>query len=333
MRRFRCPGCEAAVFFGNDHCGACSSDIVYVVGADRFAIAGVDAERCEHHGGPAQCNWTADDGGLCLSCALDGVPDRSPLTGPFQAAKRRTLRQLLRFGLDPRDVQPTLRFALLESTPGHPVTTGHANGVITLDVAEGNPVRLAEVRNDMGERYRTPVGHVRHEIGHWFWAVFVDASPVIADFRRVFGDEGLDYARALADHYERSAEDPDSDRGWRDGFISNYASAHPWEDFAESFAHYLHITDTLETAEAFARSLADAETPEPAGPDDAVVAGRAGGDFEGLYERWTQLTTTLNELNRSMGVPDPYPFAPGPSAVGKIGWIHHRIAQVSHHAD
>src|SRR6202011_5238904 len=41
---------------------------------------------------------------------------------------------------------------------------------------------------------------------------------------------------------------------WRP-HVTPYASAHPWEDFAETWAHYFHMVDTLETATAFGLRL------------------------------------------------------------------------------
>ncbi len=319
MRRFDCPQCHSFCFFGNDRCGVCGADLAYEPFADAFELVGPTVVRCHNHGGPGVCNWVAADGWACLSCWLDLVDDLSPLVAPFQAAKRRTLRQLIGFGIDPRGIVPALRFELLESTPGESVTTGHADGVITLDVAEGDPVRLAEIRDRLGERYRTPVGHVRHELGHWYWAAFVDRSVVIEDFRQRFGDERADYAEALERHYAQPSAGFDGEGAWRAGYVSNYASAHPWEDFAESFAHYLHMTDTIETAWWF--PLIDVPVSAPR---------VAPSDFDAMQRVWVDLTPTLNELNRSIGVPDAYPFAPSDIAIDKIRWIHRHLNPGSH---
>ncbi len=319
MRRFPCPVCGQQLFFGNDQCGSCETEVAYRPLGDRFvavATAEQDAEPCASRGGPGACNWVAGSSGLCANCVLDFAPDQSSLVVPFQDARRRTLRELFALGLDPAKMHPPLRFDLEESSPDDPVTTGHADGVITLDIAEGDPVRLAEIRTRLGEQYRTPVGHVRHELGHWYWTAMVDAdnsllgSEGLDDFRSVFGDERLDYADALERYY--SATD---DGSWRSSYISHYASAHPWEDFAETFAHYLHLIDTLETAQAF--------------PLVARQRANGGGllnlDFDVMYTQWMQLTVGLNELNRSMGGPDAYPFSPPKPAVAKLRWLHHRL--------
>ncbi len=323
MRRFPCPSCGRSVFFGNDLCVGCGAAIVYDPVADRFSILS-QTKACVSRGGPGMCNWLTDETHeRCPNCRLDTVPDASPLVAPFQNARRRTLRQLFRFGLDPERLTPSLQFRLLESNISNPVITGHEDGVITLDVAEGDPVRLAEIRLSMGERYRTPVGHVRHELGHWYWAVLIDEqaersnTATIADFRATFGDERLDYPSALDRHYASV-----DDGAWRESFISHYASSHPWEDFAETFAHYLHLADTLETARSF--PLVDLSVVASDDHDERWLV-----DFTEVYHQWLELTTVLNELNRSIGVPDAYPFAPSQQAVDKMAWVHRHLNTVS----
>ncbi len=316
MRRFPCPSCPASLFFDNHRCGACGAEIAYEPTADTF-VATLDSAPCSSRLGPGACNWVAvidSTNGHCANCQLDLVPDQSPLVEPFQSARRRTLRQLFSLGLDPAKLKPSLRFELLQSTATKTVTTGHANGVITLDVVEGDPVRLAEIQSRLGEQYRTPVGHVRHELGHWYWQALVDdhysllGQDGLDDFRAAFGDERLDYATALQQHYAGF-----DDGSWTSSFISYYASAHPWEDFAETFAHYLHINDTLETAQSF--------------PLVGLygTGGLATLSFDELYDQWLRLTTVLNELNRSMGAADAYPFAPAAPAIAKLRWLHHRL--------
>ncbi|MEZ5374961.1 MAG: putative zinc-binding metallopeptidase [Acidimicrobiales bacterium] len=316
MRRFPCPACGRSLFFGNDRCGVCDTEVAYVPADDCFSAL-ADVQPCVNRDGPGVCNWATTDGEHehCANCRLDLVPDLSPLVATFQQARRRTLRQLFRFDLDPAQLTPPLQFQLLESDADHPVITGHENGVITLDVAEADPVRLAEVRTSMGERYRTPIGHVRHELGHWYWAAMVEqnADPsVLEDFRSVFGDETLDYANALEKHYASG-----DDGSWRTSYVTHYASSHPWEDFAETFAHYLHLADTLETARSF--PLVDLDAP---GPVDGEHDELWRADFDVVYPQWLELTTVLNELNRSMGVAEAYPFAPPPPAIDKLAWLH-----------
>ena len=179
----------------------------------------------------------------------------------------------------------------------HRVTIGHADGLVTLDLAEADPVTREESRLSLGEPYRTPLGHVRHEVGHWHWQAFVIPDEErLGRFRDLFGDESFDYADALERHYANG-----DDGFWEQSFVSFYASAHPWEDYAESFAHVLHLLGTEETAH---------------------FAGLAAppGDFDGRYEQWVNVTVELNELARSMGTADPYPFAPSAGRSRSSAW-------------
>ena len=159
----------------------------------------------------------------------------------------------------------------------------------------------------MKERYRTLLGHFRHEIGHYYWDRLVRDTPRISSFRDVFGDETTNYEEALSRHYEA-----ESTMGCEDSFISTYAAVHPWEDFAETFAHYLHIEDTLETAQDFGLTLRLGTT--------ANVADVS--DFDLLMGQWSEVTVALNALNRSMGLPDAYPFAISPAVQRKIEFVH-----------
>jgi hypothetical protein len=302
VRRFACPRCAATLFFNDDHCLTCGAHILYDPGSDWMVEAdGTSAFRCANSFTDERCNWLALPDGMCRSCALD-LPESvgpSALRRPFQEAKRRTLRQLAQRGIDPATTPLALRFRLLHGTSQAPVTIGHAGGVITLDVAEGDPRRLAEVRTTLGEPYRTPLGHVRHELGHWYWAWRIGGTPAIEQFRALFGDERRPYDQALSAHYATV-----DDGWWRAHHLSHYASAHPWEDFAESFAHALHLHDTLETAVTYGM----VEPPDPA-------------DADAPYAAWGRLSVALNELNRAMGTSDPYPFAPSAPAMEKIRWI------------
>ncbi len=294
MKAFVCPSCSVEVWFDSLACEHCATAIAYDLVADEFVAL---TSPCRNRESAERCNWQATaDGRWCASCSLDVHDAAHELRRPFQLAKRRSLRQLARHGIEPGRRRPDLRFDLRASTPEAPVVTGHQDGLITLDTAEAEPSELESVRTALGEPYRTPLGHVRHELGHWWWATAIDDEIDRAAFRRQFGDERADYAAALESHYNS----PD-DGSWRDDHVSFYAASHPWEDFAESFAHVLHIDDTYETA-------AVRNVVEPAGI----------GDFEHLYARWVPFTLTLNEINRSMGTPDPYPFAVAPPAVDKF---------------
>lgn len=303
MRRLTCPTCAAAVFFDDLACVACGTELAFDLDGDAMAAA-ASGTTCASRD-PLACNWLteADGGTWCRSCRLDVAPgsgEGSLEHRWFQRTKRRVVRQLHRFGVDPAAADPPLRFELDRSEGEHRVTIGHADGLVTLDVAEADPVVREEARAALGEPYRTPLGHVRHETGHWHWAAVVapDADR-LARFRDRFGDERADYAGALETHYEKG-----DDGAWMAEHISRYASAHPWEDYAESFAQVLHLSGTLETARAFG------------------LAAEPPADFARLYGQWSELAVALNELSRSMGVADPAPFAPRPPAIEKIAFAY-----------
>lgn len=248
-----------------------------------------------------RCNWAAAaPGAACESCAMDVLVDGPPAeVAAFQTAKRRVTRQLARWELDPAGGDPPLRFELRPSSDDNPVVIGHADGLVTLDVAEADPARSEQVRIRLGEPYRTPLGHVRHESGHWHWQAYVLPDQWrLEQFREVFGDERLDYASSLEAHYNSV-----DDGSWTSTYLSHYASAHPWEDYAESFAHVLHMADMVETG---------------------VAEGFIQGDFRtmsDIYDQWSTLTVSLNEMARSMGTPEPYPFSPPPAALRKMLFV------------
>ncbi len=200
-----------------------------------------------------------------------------------------------------------LRFDLLSSAY-EPVTTGHADGLITLDLAESGDAHREAMREQMGEPYRTVLGHLRHEVGHYFWTVLAPDEATRTRARGLFGDEREDYGAALERHYEQGPP-PD----WAERHVSAYATMHPSEDWAETFAHYLHIRDTLQTARAY-RVSAEIETPSPPIPEP--------GTMEALIAEWLPLSLALNELNRSMGRDDAYPFVLPPAVMDKLALVH-----------
>jgi hypothetical protein len=278
------------------------------------------------------CNWLieAEVGGdvFCLACRHnDTIPDLSdpanlPRFATIERAKKRLFYSLLRLGLPLAQQTEAshngLLFRFLADMPqaGLRIMTGHEAGIITLSLAEADDAEREARRTGMGEPYRTLLGHFRHEVGHYYWDVLVGAAGNQESFRAVFGDERLDYAQALASHYANGAP-----LGWADSFISAYASAHPWEDFAETWAHYLHIVDTLETAAAFGL-----RTRPKTG--DAELAARVDFDpytapaIGQVIDEWVPVAALTNSLNRSMGTPDAYPFVLSKAVVDKLGYIH-----------
>ena len=91
----------------------------------------------------------------------------------------------------------------------------------------------------MGEPYRTLLGHFRHEVGHYYWDLLVRDGGRLEACRAVFGDDREDYGEALKRHYAEGAP-----ADWQANFVSAYATTHAWEDFAETWAHYLHMVDS-----------------------------------------------------------------------------------------
>lgn len=340
MRTFRCT-CGARLFFDNHNCLTCGSELGFLPDALTLGAVTADADgtyrtsngaklvrKCANYVEHGVCNWmvdAADAETLCLACRLNNVipdlsdADRREQWARVESAKRRLMYSLLRLGLPvlPKSTDPErgLAFDIKAEQPSERVLTGHADGLITVNASEADPVTREKVRVAMGERYRTLLGHFRHEIGHYYWDRLIRNRAALQPFRSLFGDERDDYAAALQRHYgaEAAAAAPD-------GFISHYAAAHPWEDWAETFAHYLHIVDTLETAQHFGFAAA--------ADDDR--SGRLR-DFDALMGEWLELTIALNALNRSMGLEDAYPFVISPGVRDKLAFVH-RVVREGHGA-
>lgn len=294
--------------------------------------------RCDNLGTSAACNWliplgeaTVPTHTLCLSCRLSRkIPDLTVSNnavwwGRIETAKRRMLSSLLGLRLpivplvdDPRQ---GLAFDILCATESTPVVTGHEDGVITLDAQEADDPTREMRRTQLLEPYRTLLGHLRHEMGHYYWRRLVEKSDWLAAFRTEFGDERSDYTAALNKHYSEGAT-PD----WSLNHVSAYASCHPWEDWAETWAHYLHMVDTLDTAKSFGVRGDRLEIVYE--PFDAGILGHTDPHstaFLGLLNQWMQITGVLNELSRSMGVADFYPFVLSATAVRKLHLVHRII--------
>jgi hypothetical protein len=332
VRAFACGHCGALVFFENTVCLRCSTPLRF--DSERLTLLaieeGVQRIDCANRD-LAGCNWLAEHAGaLCRSCALTRTrPSNTDAAGlealvVAERAKRRVLVQLLELGL-PGIRQGSLAFDLLSSAKRR-VTTGHADGVITIDLAESDDARREARRAQLGEPYRTMLGHLRHELGHYMQPLLIVGSESWAACRGLFGDDRVNYGKALERHY---ADGPPVE--WQDRYVSAYATMHPWEDWAETFAHYLHITDTLETAGEFGVVV---EGPRGVGGDDALAtvprADPGERDFATILERWLPLTYALNAINRSMGREDLYPFTLAPAVVEKLSFVHQRVLDVVH---
>jgi hypothetical protein len=281
------------------------------------------------------CNWLMDtaqpnvastSSTLCDSCRytqkippLDSVASQQALR-IMEQAKRYLFYSLyaLRLPIPDRVAQPDtgLAFEFLCQLPNEPkVLTGHHNGVITVNIAEADDAKREQRRVSLHESYRTVLGHLRHEIGHFYWDQLLASGELLGEFRRLFGDERQDYAAALQRHYQSQ------DSGaWTTQHISYYASAHPWEDWAETWAHYLHITDALDTAASWGITLVfDGQQLSPA----ALHVDMAATEFcVRLINEWLPLSQYLNAACRSLGEADAYPFVLPPAVVDKLGFVH-----------
>jgi hypothetical protein len=325
MRAFTCDHCGQLLFFENSRCLRCSHPQGLVPSRLDLVVLdegeGTSLRRCTN-ASLARCNWIVEDGDpdpLCQSCRLtqtrpnDADPDGLEEFAVAEAAKRRLIFQLLDLELPIGD---DLAFDLLSSHRAA-VVTGHADGLITLDLAESDDVNRERRRAQLAEPYRTLLGHFRHEIGHYYWPVLVERSGALERCRALFGDERTDYQAELDRHYEQG---PPAD--WTKSYVSAYATMHPWEDWAETFAHYLHIRDTLETAAEFGIVVAGPEETHDPALIAAPVPEVLEGSFTAIIRNWLPLTYALNAVNRSMGRDDLYPFTLAAKVVEKLTFVH-----------
>jgi hypothetical protein len=289
------------------------------------------ARLCQNDKIESICNWAVvadDDCPLCLSCRITRMipnlaePAHRSAWYRLEAAKRRLLFTLLELGLPMPtrldDPKQGLTFEFLADVDplGGPVLTGHENGVITVNIAEADDAERERRRTAMHEPYRTLLGHMRHESGHFYWDRFIGATSELDQFRSLFGDERADYAASLSGYYEGGAP-----ADWQERFVSAYASSHPWEDWAETWAHYLHMVDTLETADACGLSLRPRRGDEPALPETPRPVSPQPAAFDRLIDSWFPLTYLLNNLNRGLGLADAYPFVLSPAAIAKLRFV------------
>ncbi len=339
MRDFHCPNCGQRLTFENSTCLNCGSALGFSL--DQMALLVIVEGDASDHAGfvdaadyqlcanlqLAECNWLVPVNYprlRCTSCALTTErPNDSDTVGlaefaEAEAAKRRLIVELheLKLPIIGRDQDPDfgLAFRLLSSAHEN-VMTGHEDGVITIDLAEGDDVHREQLRVEMEEPYRTLLGHFRHEIGHYYFYRLVGAyNDNLAQFSQLFGDPDADYQEALDRHYSEGAPE-----GWQQKFVSSYATMHPAEDWAETFAHYLHIRDTLDTSAWFGLAPASATFDRPAlGPSA----------FQTIIDMWLPLSWSLNMVNRSMGHDDLYPFVLPAAVLEKMQFIHTVIDEV-----
>ena len=302
--------------------------------------------RCANLPTAAACNWLINSTEpptttLCVACSLNRTipdlsdpekPQNSVFWGRVELAKRRMLAGVLGLGLPvfskQQGSESGLAFDLVNDQPGtSAVLTGHDSGLLTLNLQEADDAARESIRSAMHEPYRTLLGHFRHEIGHYFWDALIKNSAWLDGFRQLFGDESQDYAASLQKNYTFGPPE-----NWQLNYISSYASTHPWEDWAETWAHYLHMRDTLDTAASFGLTV-DASLLEftPFAPESLRFPNETTStSFLTFLNEWTGLTVLLNEMSRTMGQPDFYPFALPTPAVAKLHFVHVVIEGARH---
>jgi hypothetical protein len=345
MRLFKCQSCGHALYFENTRCESCGHQLGYLPEAMTISALEPDGDlfrtlaapdhltRFCNNASHLACNWliAADsDVLLCPACGHNRtIPD---LTQPLnlkrwrllEAAKHHLFYSLMRLKLPLKnrieDPEHGLAFDFLAESPdptGPKVMTGHDNGLITIALLEADDAERERRRAQMNEPYRSLLGHFRHEVGHYFWDVLIRDGGRLQECRAVFGDDSIDYQTSLQTHYDSG---PPAD--WQEHYVSQYASTHPWEDWAETWAHYLHIVDTLEMARAFGISV------QPRLIRDETLSAAIDLDpyqtvsMTEIIGAWLPLTFAMNSLNRAMGNPDLYPFVLSPAVVAKLGFVH-----------
>ncbi|WP_101927295.1 MULTISPECIES: zinc-binding metallopeptidase family protein [Luteimonas] len=346
MQLFKCQHCDQVVYFENTACTRCNSRLGYLPDLAQLSAVTPDGGNWIAHADPGPryrfcrnwelnaCNWMlpAGDGETyCRACRHNRtIPNLAEADNrehwrKIETAKRRLFYTLLRLRLPmptaaSGDPEP-LEFDFLADQPGakKKVITGHASGLITIALTEADDATREAARVRMGEPYRTLLGHFRHEVGHYYWDKLVrdGGDEELARYRDLFGDERASYADALTRHYENGAPDD-----WQQAFVSSYATMHPWEDWAETWAHYLHIVDTLEMAAAFGIRIDPDITDDDAMTTEIGFDPHRVADIQRLIDAWLPLTYAVNSLNRAMGQPDLYPFVIRKPVVDKMAYIH-----------
>lgn len=349
MRLSTCGSCGQLVYFENTSCTQCGAVLGF--NADKLKIQSFtpsadgllapiepdDANKyryCANGLTHNACNWVVnanEPDAFCKACRLNRtIPDLSAgnnltLWTKIEAEKRRLIYSLLalELPLTQADLEaPQLAFDFLAETApvadkSHRVLTGHDNGLITLNINEADPSHREKMRENMAESYRTLLGHFRHESGHYYWDVLVRDTEWLEPVRNLFGDDTVDYGEALAAHYKNG---PVAD--WQLHYVSAYASSHPWEDWAETWAHYLHIIDTLETAHEFGLTIAPQVSTDKNLKTKVEINPYDSKKFDNVITHWLPLTYALNSLNRSVGHEHAYPFVLAEPVIKKLDLVH-----------
>lgn len=322
MKRFYCQ-CKQEIFFNNAFCDKCGRDLIYDPKAQTMwsgvlldqnfithpnsnenETAPVVLHPCSNRNSAIHCNWavSSEHDEQCISCKTTryipdlSIPKNNQRWLTIERAKRQLISTLISLNLPIENYHEKvggLAFDFLEDKRSNPnvsidyLLTGHLNGVITINAAEADEGFLHVMKEEMGEPYRTILGHFRHEVGHYYWDQLIQSDLQLQIFRDLFGDERQDYQKALENYYSQKKSNFKSSQ-----FITPYASSHPFEDWAETWAHYLHIVDTLETAVSYGLSSYEPQI----------------NDFNSWFSEWGRVAQIMNALNRSMGLTDAYPF-------------------------
>jgi hypothetical protein len=346
MKLFKCQFCGNVVYFENNVCEKCGHRLAYrPAQAEMTAIEPLGDNEWKPLNAPAQrrllcvnaghdvCNWFVPDDttdAYCLACRHNAVvPDLSQpghVTAwrALELAKHRLFYALLRWRLPLKtvieDPEHGLSFEFLADSPaltGPKIMTGHDHGKITIALDEADDAERERRRVAMGEPYRTLLGHFRHEVGHYYWDILVRDGGPLDGCRAMFGDDRQDYGAALQRHYQHGAP-PD----WQEHFVTQYATTHPWEDFAETWAHYLHIVDTLEMVAA--SGMVVNPRIDKTGDFAAKVNFEPyhAKSIDQIVDAWLPYVFAMNNINRAMGLRDLYPFVLSTPVIAKLGFIH-----------
>ena len=346
MKIFQCSHCANPVFFENVICQKCGYWLgydhptlsMYAVppGSGPWMINSGNVKNvryCRNHEYDV-CNWFVEDGiaEYCSACQLNRtIPNLQmestlPKWRHFEQAKHRLVYSLKRLGLPliskMQDEGSGLCFHFIDKeVESKDIKMGHVEGEITILISEADPVKREQIRENLNEKYRTMIGHLRHEIGHYYWQQLISTDVNLMEkFRTHFGDERQDYTQALSNHYQYGPQ-----MNWQYHFISSYASSHAWEDWAETWAHYMHLIDTMETAYYFGLDI------EPELNDAQHMYAKATFDpygildFKQILDYSIPLFFAMNSINRSMGIADLYPFVISDAVVTKLTCIHEMV--------
>jgi hypothetical protein len=345
MKLYTCSNCHSLIYFENNvclHCGytlgfdSISLSLLTLVAENNNLFSNIqrkqDTYRFCKNAEFGTCNWiipSLQQTVYCRACELNRIiPDLTNAENlkrwkNIEVAKHRLVYSLLRLRLPVQkkigDEETGIAFDFLaDSSTKEKVITGHDSGTITLNIDEADEAERVKHKLDLGERYRTLLGHFRHEIGHYYWEVLIKNSDSLEKYRSLFGNEELDYAEALKNYYNNGAP-----LNWSEHFISPYATSHSWEDWAETWAHYLHLMDTLETASSFGIRIQPDTVQDTKGIRASIQQDPYDmSDFTQIIKWWLPLTFALNSLSRSMGYSDFYPFVISDGVVQKLRFIH-----------